>query len=169
MSRAAGDLAEAREHYRRGADLLRALGDALGVARSAIDLGHLACEEGDVALASDLFAGALDTFVVTRHRLGIAIALEAFACAAVVGGDRDRAMTLAGAAAAVRRTVGSGAPGPHDRARGWSGASPSCGRSTDAEAVARRNAGAALPLERAIAYAREAIAPIATTDGSRDY
>ena len=169
MSRAAGDLAEAREHYRRGADLLRALGDGLGLARSAIDLGHLACEEGDVALASDLFAEALDTFVVTRHRLGIAIALEAFACAAVVGGDLARAMTLAGAAASVRRTVGSGAPDPHDHGTRLEPGVADLWAIEDEESVARRNAGAALPLERAIAYAREAIAPIATTDGSRDY
>ena len=83
----------------------------MGVARSAIDLGHLACEEGDIATAHALFGEALDTFERLDQRLGVAIALEAFACAALVDGDRDRALTLAGAAAAVRRAGGAFAPG----------------------------------------------------------
>jgi predicted ATPase len=153
--RAAGELADAREHYQRGADLLRALGDGLGQARSAIDLGHLACEEGDIVVARGLFAEALDTFVVARHRLGIAIALEAFACAAVVGGDLPRAMTLAGAAASVRRTVGAGSPDPHDHGSRLEPGVADLWTLQDAESVARRAAGAALSLERAVAYARD--------------
>ena len=120
----------------------------MGVARSAIDLGHLACEEGDVATAHALFGEALDTFERLDQRLGIAIALEAFACAALVDGDRDRALTLAGAA-------GGGAA----RGRGLRpGAAPQGTRVErrvaelwaldDAEASAPRSAGASLPLER---------------------
>ena len=106
---------DARAHYQRGADLFRSIGDVLGVARSAIDLGHLACEERDLAAAHALFGEALDMFERLDQRLGVAIALEAFACAALVEGDRDRALTLAGAAAAVRRAGGAFAPGRPDQ------------------------------------------------------
>jgi len=155
VARSAGELAEARLHYQRGADLFRASGEALGVARSAIDLGHLACEEGDIATAHALFGEALDTFERLSQRIGVAIVLEAFACAALVAGDRQRALTLAGAAAAVRRSGGAYGPGSlgqgtraeHRVAELWA--------LTDADAVARRTAGASLPIEQAIALARQ--------------
>jgi predicted ATPase len=157
VARASGDLADARVHYQRGADLFRRIGDVMGVARSAIDLGHLACEEGDIATAQALFGQALDTFERLDQRLGVAIALEAFACAALVDGDRDRALTLAGAAAAVRRASGAFAPGALHQ-----GTRVDCRIAelwalddADADASARRSAGASLPLERAIALARQ--------------
>ena len=150
VARSAGDLAEARVHYQRGADLFRAIGDAMGVARSAIDLGHLACEEGDVAAAHALFGEALDTFERLNQRLGVAIALEAFACAALVDGDRDRALTLAGAAAAVRRAGGAFAPGPRHQGTRVERRVAELWALDDAEAAARRHAGAALPLEQAM-------------------
>ena len=151
VSRAAGDVADARLHYQRGAEVFRALGDAMGAARSAIDLGHLACEEGELADGCALFGGALDAFIAGRHRLGIAIALEAFACAAVIAGDLERALTLAGAAATVRRTVGAARPDQGTRlerrvADLWALPDRGC--------EALRAAGAAMPLERAIVYAR---------------
>ena len=89
--------------------IFRAVGDAMGVARSAIDLGHLACEAGDLTVAHALFTEAIRRSPRRTIALGVAIALEAFACAATLEQDRDRALTLAGAAASVRRTVGSGA------------------------------------------------------------
>ena len=156
VARSAGDLAGARIHYQRGADLFRAAGDVMGVARSAIDLGHLACEEGDVATAHALFGEALDTFERLDQRLGIAIALEAFACAALVDGGRDRALTLAGAAAAVRRAGGAFAPGPiHEGTRVECGVAELWALD-DADACARRSAGESLPLEQAIVLARQA-------------
>jgi predicted ATPase len=160
VSRAAGDLAEARRHYQRGAEVFRALGDALGVARSAIDLGHLACEAGELAAATALFGDALDAFVAGRHRLGIAIALEAFACAAVAAGDRDRALTLAGAAATVRRSVRGGAA-PLEQGTRLERRIADLWALPDAAADALRSAGAALSLEGAIAYVREAQPPAA--------
>lgn len=154
VARAAGDLADAREHYRRGADVFRALGDVMGVARSAVDLGHLACEEGDVAAAYALFADALERFAGVNHRLGIAIALEAFACAAVAAGDLDRGLTLAGAAATVRRGVGASAAGAHDQGTRLDPRVADLWVLDAPAAVARREAGAMMSLEQAVAYAR---------------
>ena len=156
VARSAGDLDEARVHYQRGADLFRASGDAMGEARSAIDLGHLACEEGDVATAHGLFGAALDAFERVNQRLGVAIALEAFACAALVDGDRGRALTLAGAAAAVRRAGGAFTPGALGHGTRVERRVAELWALDDADAVERRSAGASLPLDRAVALAREA-------------
>jgi len=156
VARSAGDLVDARAQYQRGADLFRASGDAMGVARSAIDLGHLACEEGDVATAHARFGEALDAFERLGQRLGIAIALEAFACAALVDGDRDRALTLAGAAAAVRRAGGAFAPGPLHQGTRVEQRVAELWALDDVEAGVRRHSGLSLPLEQAIALARQA-------------
>jgi predicted ATPase len=154
VSRAAGEIAEARVQYQRAIDVFRELGDAMGEARSTIDLGHLACEEGALDVALGLFGDALAAFVEARHRPGVAVALEAFACAASAAGDLDRALTLAGAAASARCADASGAaclePGTRQEPRVadlWA--------RSDAEAAALRSAGAAMPLDRAIAVARQ--------------
>ena len=126
------------------------------MARSAIDLGHLACEEGDVATAHARFGEALDAFERLGQRLGIAIALEAFACAALVDGDRDRALTLAGAAAAVRRAGGAFAPGPLHQGTRVEQRVAELWALDDVEAGVRRHSGLSLPLEQAIALARQA-------------
>jgi tetratricopeptide (TPR) repeat protein len=154
VARAAGDRDAARVHYQRGADLFGAAGDAMGVARSAIDLGLLSCEEGDIAAAHALFGEALDTFERLDQGLGVAIALEAFACAALLDGDRDRALMLAGAAAAVRRAGGAFAPGRPDQGTRVERRIAELWALADPDATALRGAGAALPLERAIALAR---------------
>ncbi len=154
VSRAAGDLADARAHYQRATEVFRSVGDAMGVARSAIDLGHLACQEGALDVAHRLFTDALDAFVEARHRPGVAIALEAFACAAVIAGDPDRALTLAGAAASARCSHATGAPSVEPGTRLEPRIAALWARS-DAEAAALRTAGAAMPVDRAIAYARQ--------------
>jgi predicted ATPase len=156
VARAAGDVADARVQYQRGADLFRTIGDVMGTARSTIDLGHLACEAGDVSTAYALFGEALDAFERVHQRLGVAIALEAFACAAIVDGERDRALTLAGAAAALRRAGGAAGPGPLHQGTRVERRVAELWALDDADACARRNAGAALPIERAIAFARQA-------------
>ena len=170
LARATGQLDEARQHYQRGAGIFRLLRDPMGVARSAVDLGYLACEEGDLAAAHALFTDALNASVASNHKLGIAISLEAFACAAIQQDRFDHALTLAGAAAGVRRTVGSASTAArHVGGRGFSAAADgSCFDSRlaglwsldDAHAMACRNAGAAMSIEQAVEYAlRPAIAP----------
>ena len=155
VARASGDPAGAHRSYRRGADIFRAVGDTLGVARSAIDLGHLACEAGDLAVAHALFTEAMQAFAEIHRRLGIAIALEAFACAAILLDDRDRALTLAGAAASVRRTVGAGAASGLWQGTRRERAIVNLWAHDDAQARARRSAGARLAVDQAVAYALE--------------
>jgi len=165
VARAAGDLAGARAHYGRGTEIFRGLGDAIGVARSAIDLGHVECEEGDVPAAHALFAAALQAFAGANHRPGIAIALDAFASAAVVEGDHERALTLTGAAEAVRRNADAGWPGAPELECRLEPRLAALWALDDAAALAQRAAGGALPLDAAVAYAQQGV-PRARATGS---
>ena len=157
LARASGQLAEAAQRYQRGADIFRSLGDPMGVARSAIDLGHLACEEGDLAAAHALFTDALNAFAASDHKLGVAIALEAFVYAAAQQGQSDRAFTLAGAASGVRQTVGSTAIAGPDQDAGVDRRLAGIMSRDDARLRAKWIEGSAMPVERAIEYARTAI------------
>ena len=96
----------------------------------------------------------LATFAAVNHKLGIAIALEAFACAAVAAGDLERGLTLAGAAATVRRGVGAGAAAAHDQGTRLEPRVADLWALDDPGAVARRQAGSMMSLEQAVAYAR---------------
>jgi predicted ATPase len=97
----------ARERYREAAQMFERAGNRWGLARTACDLGHLACGEGDAAGAATHFADALMTFDQLAHRRGVVSALEGFARLAAEQGDLARALTLAGAADALRRTTGA--------------------------------------------------------------
>jgi predicted ATPase len=110
-----GELSEARRLYAAAADRFRELGNVWGMARSACDLGHLECEEGDFAAARRCFRGALTSFCELDHKRGIATALEALARLAVGEADPARALTIAGAAAALRHGTGAVARGEQDR------------------------------------------------------
>jgi predicted ATPase len=98
---------EARSRYHDAARMFEELGNRWGVARTACDQGHLACDEGNAPAAALHFTDALKTFEQLGHRRGVVSSLEGWARLAAEQGDRARAFTLAGAAAAVRRTTGA--------------------------------------------------------------
>jgi predicted ATPase len=110
-----GEIAEARRLYEEAAERFRELGNGWGMARSACDLGHLACEEGSFAAAQSCFRQALTSFCELGHKRGIATALEGLAQLAVFEADPERALTIAGAAAALRHGTGAVARGGQDR------------------------------------------------------
>jgi tetratricopeptide (TPR) repeat protein len=110
-----GEIAEARRLYEEAAERFRELGNGWGMARSACDLGHLACEEGSFAAARSCFRQALTSFCELGHKRGIATALEGLAQLAVFEADPGRALTIAGAAAALRHGTGAVARGEQDR------------------------------------------------------
>ena len=110
ISREQNDFAAARELYQRALAAFREAGDAWGTARSLTDLGYVNCEQGGHLPARDAFREALQTFVELGHRRGIARALEGFACLAVAQGHAARALTLAAAAANLRRLISAPLP-----------------------------------------------------------
>jgi len=71
------------------------------------DLGHLSRQEGDYAGASAMYREALAIFQALRHRRGIARVLEHLACCSASQSLPDRALKLAGAAAALREKLGT--------------------------------------------------------------
>lgn len=113
MAAELGRYSDAARLYQDGSELFERLGDRWGLARSACDLGHLACAAGDLEAAQRRFDEALTIFDGLGHRRGIASALDGCARVAADRGDRRRALRLAGAAAALRRTTGA-APRPDD-------------------------------------------------------
>jgi predicted ATPase/DNA-binding winged helix-turn-helix (wHTH) protein len=105
IARATGDVAAAREFYQRALSAFREVGDSWGSARSLTDLGHIDCERGDYSAGHAAYREALELFAVLGHRRGVARALEGYACLALAQGHAARALTLAAAAAQLRRLI----------------------------------------------------------------
>ncbi|HXT50011.1 MAG TPA: protein kinase [Thermoanaerobaculia bacterium] len=117
VARELGQLDDAERLCRQGLDTFRALGSAWGIGSSLSDLGALARRRGEHDRARELYREALSQFDLLRHRRGIARLLEALAIGAADGGDAGavRALTLAGAAAALRQRIGAPLAGEEKR------------------------------------------------------
>lgn len=107
VAREDGDLEAARTLYERALKAFHRAEDPRGVATTMVDLGSLAGEQDDHAAARGSFAQALTLFQNLGHRRGIARALDGFATSAAAEGQAKRALRLAGAASAIRHTVGN--------------------------------------------------------------
>jgi tetratricopeptide (TPR) repeat protein len=114
--RHSGDAAEARRHYQASLDGFTRLGDPWGIGRSSTDLADVSSELGDHVAARTLFVQALNVFAAIDHKRGIARVLEGFALLAERQQQFERALTLAGAASAIRLAFGA-APRAEDQAR----------------------------------------------------
>jgi predicted ATPase/DNA-binding winged helix-turn-helix (wHTH) protein/Tfp pilus assembly protein PilF len=100
-----GDVATAQSLYKRALSAFRQAGDPWGSARSLTDLGSINCEQGEYCAAQAAYREALEIFAGLGHRRGIARVLEGNACLALVTGNAARALTLAAAAANLRRQI----------------------------------------------------------------
>jgi hypothetical protein len=117
-------------------------------------LGDIDCEQGNHLAGHAAFREAMEIFVGLGHRRGMARALEGYACLAVAEGHTARALTLAAAAAHLRRLISA----PLSQAEqanldrrlipAWKSLSEPEGKSAWAK-------GAAMSLERAIQYSLE--------------
>jgi predicted ATPase len=102
-----GDSAAARTLYEQSLAIFRELGDPWGIAGTLADLGSLAREQCDCATAKSHYAESIKIFQELGFKRGIARLLECFACAAAVQREAERSLRLAGAAAALRQTIGA--------------------------------------------------------------
>jgi predicted ATPase/DNA-binding winged helix-turn-helix (wHTH) protein/Tfp pilus assembly protein PilF len=100
-----GDVATAQSLYKRALSAFRQAGDPWGSARSLTDLGSINCEQGEYCAAQAAYREALEIFAGLGHRRGIARVLEGNACLALATGNAARALTLAAAAANLRRQI----------------------------------------------------------------
>jgi hypothetical protein len=94
----------------RALSIFRAAGDLWGIASTTADLGTIARDRGDdAARAMQLYREALELFIRLRHHRGVARILESIAVL-LTRSDPQRALTVASAAAALRRRLGVPAP-----------------------------------------------------------
>ncbi|MGH9602710.1 MAG: tetratricopeptide repeat protein, partial [Terriglobales bacterium] len=107
VARAQGDFGAARSLYEQSLAAFRALDEAWGIAGSLVDLGNLLRDSGDHSAAHSLYAESLGIFQELGHKRGLARLLECFACSAAAQSLPERALRLAGAASAIRQTLGA--------------------------------------------------------------
>jgi predicted ATPase/serine/threonine protein kinase len=107
VARDQGDARAARSLYEQSLATFRELGDRWGTAGTLADLGNLVLDQKDCAVADSLYRESLRIFMELDHRRGIARLLECCACSAAAQSEPERALRLAGAAAALRQAVGA--------------------------------------------------------------
>ncbi len=106
LARDQGEAAEARRLYEQGLAIFRELGDHWGIAGTLADLGILARDAGDFPGAEARFRESLRIFQDLDHKRGVARLLDCFAVSAANQSHSERALRLAGAAAALRQNIG---------------------------------------------------------------
>jgi predicted ATPase len=107
VAREQGDPVEARKLYEQSLAAFRELRDPWGIAGALEDLGTLSREQGEFKTAGEALKESLEIFLGLEHKRGVARLLEAFAGLAAAEREPERALRLAGAAAALRQSVGA--------------------------------------------------------------
>ncbi len=107
VARDQGDSAAAQTLYEQALAIFRELGDRWGIAGTLTDLGSLAREQRNYPVAHSLYRESIRLFQTLEHKRGIARLLEYFACSAAAQLEAQRSLRLAGAAAALRQSIGA--------------------------------------------------------------
>jgi predicted ATPase/class 3 adenylate cyclase len=105
-----GDTHAARRFFEEAIELRRNLGDRWGVASSLNGLTNLLLHSGELAGVRAMLDESLTLNREIGDRTAIAYCLEDFAGLAAASGEYQRALRLAGAAAALRQALGSPLP-----------------------------------------------------------
>jgi predicted ATPase/DNA-binding winged helix-turn-helix (wHTH) protein len=146
-----GDLAEARKLYQRALSAFQKAGDGRGCARSLADLGSIACEEGDHSAAHAGYRESLEISSSLGHRRGIARVLEGLACLALAKGDARHALSVAAAAAHLRKLI-SAPLTPQDQLKLDQRLQPAWESLSEPDGKSAWEAGSAMALESAVEY-----------------
>jgi predicted ATPase/serine/threonine protein kinase len=107
VARDQGDSAAAQALYEQGLAIFREIDSRWGIAGTLTDLGNLAREQRNFPKAQSHYLESLKLFQGLNHKRGIARILEGFACTAAAQCFAERALRLAGAAAAFRQGIGA--------------------------------------------------------------
>jgi predicted ATPase len=105
MAHELGDEETARALYEQSLAIFRELGDKWGTAGCLADLGNLARDRGGYDTALARYAESLALFQELGQKRGVARLLDCLACSAAMQSKPERALRLAGAAAAMRRVL----------------------------------------------------------------
>jgi len=149
VARDQGDFAVAQSLYEQGLAIFRELSDLWGIGATLTDLGNLAREQRDYRAAQSLYRDGMKAFQELDYKRGIARLLECFARSAAAQLDAERALRLAGAAAALRQNIG--APlAPAEQAKLEAALDPVRQALTNTASAAAWLEGWTLPVEKAI-------------------
>jgi len=105
-----GEDAVARARYEQSLAIFRELGDKWGIAGCLVDLGNLARDHRDYQTSRSQYAESLKLFQELGQKRGMARLRDCLACSASLQSQPERALRLAGAAAAMRRVLGAPLP-----------------------------------------------------------
>jgi predicted ATPase len=150
VARDQGDLASARIFYEQGLEAFRQLGDRWGIAGTLADLGSLAAEQRDFSTAQSFYRDSIKIFQELDHKRGIARGLECFACSAAAQREAESSLRWAGAAAALRQTIGVSLTSA-EQAKLDAALDPARQALSNAAGSAAWLEGWAMPVEKAIA------------------
>jgi predicted ATPase/serine/threonine protein kinase len=153
-AREQGDVEAARALYEKSLAAFQALGDRWGIAGTLGDLGNLARDQADYAVARAFYVDSLRIQQELEHKRGIARLLECFAGCAAAERQPERALRLAGAAAALREKLGVPLSGA-EQARLERCLEPAREALPDRDGADVWMEGWAMPLEKAIESALE--------------
>jgi predicted ATPase/DNA-binding winged helix-turn-helix (wHTH) protein len=149
VARDQGDSAGARALYEQGLAIFRELEDRWGIAGTLADLGSLAAEQQNYPRAVFLYRESIRIFQELDHKRGIARLLECFACLAAAQLDAVRSLRLAGAATALRQTIGAPLT-PAEQAKLECTLEAARQMLTSSAGATARLEGRAMPVEKAI-------------------
>jgi len=155
VAREQGDSAAAQSLYQQCLAMFREIDDRWGIAGTLADLGNLAREQGDFPAAHLLYQESITIFLQLDHKRGIARLLECFASSAAAQSKPERALRLAGAAAALRQNIGAPLTAAEQN-KLENGLEPARQSISIAAGSAEWLEGWALPIEKAL---EEALAP----------
>jgi predicted ATPase len=154
-----GDLAreqhqidDARRFYGEALAIFRELDEKSGIGACLSDLGAVAREQGDYEAAACFYKDSLGIFRELGLKRNILRLLEDLACSAVGRELWQRALRLAGAAAALRQELGS-TPFASEKEKLDLNLEPARLSLTGTEAATAWLEGRRMPLEEAIEYA----------------
>ena len=156
QARGRGEHDEARERYAEALELFQSLGDGWGQGRTLHDTAELASSQGDFQEAHRLLRQALHVFAELAHHRGIAKVLDSLAVMLSQQDEPVAAFELAGAAAAIRETLGAD-PSPWlraDRAKLEGALDDARTRLLPAEEREAWERGRTMSLDQAIMFAR---------------
>jgi tetratricopeptide (TPR) repeat protein len=152
VAREQGETETARSLYEQSLAVFRSLDDSWGIGGTLADLGNLALERMDYAGARALYGESLRMFQELESKRGIARVLECFAVTAAADAQPERSLRLAGAAAALRQSVGASL-NRAERRRLENNLEPARQALSNTAGTAAWVEGWSMPAEQAIAHA----------------
>jgi predicted ATPase/tRNA A-37 threonylcarbamoyl transferase component Bud32 len=96
--------------YEQSLNIFRQLDDKWGIAGCLVDLGNLARDHGDDQTSRSHYSESMKLFQELGQKRGMARLLDCLACSAALRSKPERALRLAGAAAAMRQVLGAPLP-----------------------------------------------------------